>query len=138
VHAFEIGSRILLLEDLGLDPFELHLDLVGDATMDQRFTERLIGIEQPGIFADDRDLDLAFRIGDAVHHHLPAREIGFGCGRDAEGIEHFLVETFGMIRARDIVNASDIERLDDGGGRHIAEQRDLAPFIHRDLTIGAA
>src|SRR5688500_6889077 len=43
-----------------------------------------------------------------------------------------------MIRARHIIDALHIERLDDGGGTPITEERDLAALIHRDLAIGTA
>jgi len=33
---------------------------------------------------------------------------------------------------------SDVERLDDGGRTHVAEQRDLLALIDRDFAVGAA
>jgi hypothetical protein len=57
---------------------------------------------------------------------------------EAEDVEHFLVEAFGVIGARHIVDRLDVQRLDHGGGPHVAEQRDLAALVQRDLAVGTA
>ena len=59
VHAFEQRRWILALEDLALDPLQPNLDVVGDAGMDQRLVERLVGVLVLGVLADDGDRDLA-------------------------------------------------------------------------------
>jgi hypothetical protein len=44
VKAFEIRRRVLGLEDLGIDPFGLHLHPVRHAAMGQRLGDRLVGV----------------------------------------------------------------------------------------------
>ena len=58
VDVLEEGRRILTLEHLGLDPVEIDPDLVGDAAVGERLDQRLIGVLEPGILADDRDGDI--------------------------------------------------------------------------------
>src|SRR6202035_5558892 len=62
VHMLEERGGILALEHLALDPVEIDLDLVGDAAVRQRLDQRLIGVLHPGILADHRDGDVAFRV----------------------------------------------------------------------------
>ena len=66
VDALEEGRRILALEDLALDPVEVDLHPVGDAAMDQRLDQRLVGVLEAGVLADDGDGDLALRVVDAL------------------------------------------------------------------------
>ena len=49
-----------------LDPVEIDLDLVGDAAVRQRLDQRFVGVLHAGVFADDGDGDVAFRIADAL------------------------------------------------------------------------
>ena len=74
VDAFEIGRRVLALEDLALDPVEIDLDLVGDAAVMQRLDQRLVGVLEARVLADDGDLHLAFGIADALGDRRPARQ----------------------------------------------------------------
>src|SRR5690606_26295778 len=79
VHRLEIGGEILvLLEHLGVEPADIDLDPVRHAAVDQRFVERLIGIRQRHIFANDADRDFALGVLLAVHDVVPARQIGRG------------------------------------------------------------
>src|SRR6202030_701379 len=57
--------RILALEHFAFDPVEIDLDLVGDAPVGQRLDQRLIGILEAGVLADDRDGHGAFGVADA-------------------------------------------------------------------------
>ncbi len=69
-HAFEVRRRILALEDLALDPLELDLDAVGDAAVHQGLDQRLVGVLQPRVLADDGDGHLALGRGDAARDGL--------------------------------------------------------------------
>ena len=81
--------------DLGLDPVEIDLDLVGDAAMRERLDQRFVGILHAGVFADNGDGDVAFRIANALVDQAPAFEIGALTRLDPECSEHFRIETFG-------------------------------------------
>ena len=75
VDVLEERRRVLLLEDLALDPVEIDLHLVGDAAVAERLDQRFVGVLQAGVLADDGDRHLAFRIADALVDLLPAREV---------------------------------------------------------------
>ena len=49
-----------------LDPVELDLDPVGHAAVRQRLDQRLVGVLEAGVLADDGDRDLALGIVDAA------------------------------------------------------------------------
>ena len=67
VQRLELGGEVgvLMLEHLGVEPADVDLDPVGDAAVDQRLAQRLIGVGQADIFADDADRHLAFGMVDA-------------------------------------------------------------------------
>src|SRR5215468_5296427 len=135
VHVLEKRRRILALEHLGFDPIEFDADLVGDAAVGERLDQRLIGILEAGIFADDRDRHVAFRIADALVDQSPSRKIRFTLGLDAERGEHLAVEPGLVIGLGHRVDAVGVERLDDGALAYIAEQAELAPLLLRDRTV---
>jgi hypothetical protein len=91
VDALEERRRVLALEDLALDPVELHLDPVGDAAVVQGLDERLVGVEEPRVLAHHRDRDLALGVLDPVRDRLPAGEVGRGRVVDPEGGEHLRI-----------------------------------------------
>ena len=138
VDVFQVRRRVFLLEDLAVDPFKVDTHLVGDAAMGQRFGQRLIGVLEARIFADDGDLHLAVRLADAVGDVMPGGEIGLRGIRNAEMGEHFGVQPFGVIGGGHVVDRVHVARLDDAGGAHIAEQAELAALVHRDRPVGAA
>ena len=74
-----------MLEQLGVDPLDVDLGAIGDAAMDQRLAQALVGVGKADIFADDADRDLALVMVDAVHDLVPAREIGLRRIVDPEG-----------------------------------------------------
>jgi hypothetical protein len=67
---------VRLLEQFGVDPLDVDLDPVGHAAVNQRLVERLVGILQADIFADDADGDFAFRVLLAVDDVVPAPQVG--------------------------------------------------------------
>ena len=137
VDLFEIGRRVFLFEDLRLDPLELDLDAIGDAAVIERLDQRLVGVLEARVLADDGNGHFAFRRADAVADLFPLVETGFWRRLDAEGGQHFRIEAFLVIGHRHVVDIGDVERLDDGRRPHIAEQRQLAAFSFRDLAVGA-
>ena len=74
----------------------LTLHLVGDAAVRQRLDQRFVGVLQSGVFADDGDGDVAFRLADALVDHVPARKSG-SRRLDAEGRQTSRVEPGGVI-----------------------------------------
>ena len=71
VDVFEERRRVFVLEHLAFDPFEIDPHLVGDAAVRERLDQRFVGVLHAGVFADDGDRDLPFRIADALADLLP-------------------------------------------------------------------
>ncbi len=63
---------------------------------------------------------------------------GSGALRDAERGQHLAVEALRVIGDGHVVDALHVERLDDGLGPNVAEERDLAPLVFRERPVGAA
>ena len=78
VDPFEPLEGVAVLERVGLDPFEVDLDRVGDAAVMERFDQRLIGVLEPGIFADDGDGHLALVLADRPADLLQRDRSGCG------------------------------------------------------------
>src|SRR5216684_2611984 len=91
VDAFELDDRVLLLEDLGIEPIQIDAHIVGDAAMGQRLGQRFVAVAQMRVLADDGDVDLALGAADARDDFAPARQIGRR-RRDAEMRAHLAVE----------------------------------------------
>ena len=106
--------------------------------MGQRLGNRLIGVFQLGVFADDGDLHLALGVEDAVGHILPFVQVGFRCRRDLEGVQHRLVQPLAVIGQRRLVDRAQILRGNHRLGTHVAEQRQLGAFLFRDRPLGPA
>lgn len=87
----------------------------------QSLDQRLIGILEAGIFADDRDRHLALRRADAVADLFPWIQPRLRRRLDTEGREHFVVEAFLVVGYRHVIDVGDVERLDDGGRANVAE-----------------
>ena len=138
MYAFEIRCRIFLFEYLAFNPFEIDLHLVGNATVDQSFFKRFIGVEQARIFANHRNRHFTFRLGDAGHDISPDCKIGRLWTCETKDFQNFLVQPFSMIGPRHIIDRRHIQCLDDRGGAHIAEQRNLAALVLWNFPISTA
>ncbi len=131
VDFFEIWRRVFAFKDFSFDPVEIDLDLVGNATVLQRFDQRLISILQLGIFTDNGNGNFAFRVVQKMGNTFPAFHTWLRCRFDTKCCKHFVVETFLMIGNRHIINGRDVERLNNRTFTHITEQRQLAAFGSR-------
>ena len=89
--------------------------------MDERLGQRLVGVLEADIFADDADRDLAFRVEQAVDDVVPARHVGLRRVLDAEGAQHLGVEPGLVILGGDGVDALRVERGDDRFHADVAE-----------------
>ena len=57
VEVFQFAFEAALFETLGLDPVNVDFDVVGDAAMQERFLQALVGILILDVLADQRDVD---------------------------------------------------------------------------------
>ena len=106
--------------------------------MGQRLGDRLVGVLELGVLADDRDPHLALGVVDAVDDVLPLREVRPRRRRDREGVEHRPVEPLGMIGERRLVDRAQVLRRDHRLRPHVAEQRQLLALLRRDRHLRAA
>src|SRR6185437_3571999 len=88
------------------------------------------------VLADDGDVDLALGLPDARDDLAPALEVG-RLRLDAEMRAHLAVETFEVIGVGHVIDGVDVDRLNDAGFAHIAEQRDLAALAFRQRAVAA-
>ena len=131
-------SAFGMLEQLGVDPLDVDLGAVGDAAVDQRLAQALVGVGQADIFADDADRHLAVVMVDPVHDVGPARELGPRRVLDPEGAQHFVVEAGLVILQRHVVDVARVERRDDRRLRDVAEQGDLLALAVGQRPVAAA
>ena len=88
VVLFQLALQPALLETLGLDPVDIHLHVMRDPAVQQRFFQALIRILVLHVFADQRDIHLVPRILHAVQHGRPFLQIARAARRpdaDAAG-----------------------------------------------------
>ena len=133
VQRLELGDdvRVGMLEQLGVDPFDVDLGAVGDAAVDQRLAQALVGVGQADIFADDADRDLAVVMVDAVHDLGPARDIRLRRVGDPERAQDFVVEPGLMILQRHVVDVARVERRDH---RRLAARCRTSAIFSRSLS----
>ena len=86
------GRAVVALEGLALDPVEIDLHLVGDAAVDQRLDQRLVGVVQHRVLADDGDGHLAVRMDQRSEISSQRVRSGAGASRNAEDVQHLGVE----------------------------------------------
>src|SRR6185437_4277046 len=89
------------------------------------------------VLADDGDVDLALGLPDARDDLAPALEFG-RLRLDAEMRAYLAVEAFEVIGVGHVIDGVDVDRLDDAGVAHIAEEGDLAALAFRQQPVAAA
>ena len=97
VERGQMRRDVFTVENLGIDPFDAHFYTVGHTAVGQRLGDRLVGVLKLGVFADNRDLDLALGVVDPVGNVFPTRQFGSGRRIDLERIQHRLIQTFPMV-----------------------------------------
>src|SRR3546814_7718675 len=55
VHVLELLDRAVALEDPGVQPGHVDLHIVGDAAVREGLRQRLVGVEQAHVLADDAE-----------------------------------------------------------------------------------
>ena len=130
--------RVLALEDLGFDPVEIDLHIVGDAAM--RPAPRSAICRRPSGRCICRRWRSSPRLRacGCARRSSSQRARSGGARLDAETPQHLAVEPFLVIGHRARRRCVDVERLDDRAFAHVAEQRDLAALARRDRPVAAA
>src|SRR5688572_33128138 len=91
--------------------------------MDQRFLHALVAVDQVGVLADHRDLDLALWPENPLDHASPFRQIRSAAPEESEAVHHALVEALLVEEQRALIDARNIPALDDRSALDVTEQR---------------
>ena len=127
-----------MLEQLGVEPADVDLDPVGDAAVDQRLVQRLVGVRQADIFADDADRHLAFGVGSRSTMSSQRARSGAGASSMPKCAQHLGVEPRFVILRRHGVDARRVERRDHRFRADVAEQGDLGALAVGQRAFAAA
>ncbi len=130
-------GRVLFLQRLRFDPIDLDAQPVGQAAVDEGLVQAHVGIVEPGVLADESDLDDVLGVLDPVDHGLPRGQV-LCPARQAEHLEDRRVESLVGVVQRDLVDRFDVARRDDGVDRDVGEQRDLGFDVGGEVAPGAA
>ena len=137
-HRERLWGRLLRFQQLRIEPLHPHADPVRHATVHQGLDQRLVGILQPGVLADDRDVDLAGRQPDRIDHPVPAIEVGGRFAREFEIAEHLRIEPLPAVDRRHLVHRVSVDGRHHAVGVHVAEQRELGPLRFGNRPVAAA
>ena len=139
VNPFEnIERPRVVIELFGVDQADGDLDVVGDPAMAERLSDRFVRIRNVGVLSDKRHADFAVRIVDRLRNALPTRQVRLRRVGDPEVADHFLIETFGVVGRRHVIDVPDVAGLDDAGGAHVAEAGDLALLVLGNRPVATA
>ena len=107
-----------------------------DAGVAQRLVQRLVGVLQVDVLADEGDVDLVLPDAPArATSLLPRRQVGRA--REDRSLWHDdLVEHLLVQHHRDLVDLVDVPGRDHRLLLHVAEQRDLAALVLRQRPVG--
>jgi hypothetical protein len=101
--------------------------------------DRLVGVVQLDVLADDGDLDGVLGVLDDLQQALPVVDVELPLGLQLQVVEDALVEAGLDQHQRHFVDRErDVALLDDGLGPHVAEQRDLLRHVGVHGDLGAA
>src|SRR5581483_10270736 len=126
-----------LLDLLGVEVVDVDARAGVDAGVLQRLVQRLVGVLQVDVLADEGDVDFLLRVLERVHQLRPRGEVR-GAREDGELVADDLVQHLLVQHHRDLVDRVHVPGRDHGLFLHVAEERDLAPFVIRQRLDRAA
>src|SRR5687768_1081695 len=118
------------------EPGYVHANVVGDAAMNERFTDALVGIDQLGVLADDGDSHAVAGAAHARDHGAPVSQVGF-VALQAQPLHDAFIESLIGERDRYLVNRRHIPTLDDVPELDVAEECNLSLHVFRQGALGA-
>ena len=125
------------VELLGADQVDLDVDAVVPAAVLERLDDRLVGVLELHVLADQRDPDGPLGLVGAPAEGLPVGEVGRR-RLDPEVVEDEVVHALGPEGERDLVGVVDVAGRDHGLLGQRAEERDLAPDIAVEAGLRTA
>src|SRR5215472_979406 len=132
-----VAIAVFALQPLGFHPGQVQLQVVRHCAVDQRLFERFVGVLVLHVLADNADVDLIFRVVDALHQVFPTGQ--FGLFRiDAQVAQNESIDAFTREHQRHLIDRGNIFGGDHGFIFHVAEESDLGFEIAREEAVGAA
>ena len=136
VHALE--ERRILLQLLRLDALHVDLAVMRHARMVQGLVDRLVGVADRDVLADERDRAALLRLCRLLHERIPHRVLDRP-DVEVQLLQHLFVQPLLAEFARDRVDGvRHVPLLDDALGTHVAEERKLGKVFLRDRHLRAA
>ena len=121
---------------LGLDPFDLDVGAVVEASVLQAFDDRQVGVGKLDVLANQTDPDRLHGGFDLLHELLPVREVDVAF--DPQHVAHEVVEALVVQDQRQLVDVVRVGGIDDGAQFDVAHGRDLALQVVAQRLLAAA
>ena len=137
VEAGELVGHVLGQDVFGMYQAQVELAVVIGGGVDERLGDGLISVGQLDILAHKANLDSAGGVAHLVEKEDPVLHVGLALGGQLELAHGYLVEPLLLHLDGHLVDAADVDRLDDGVGVHIAEEGHLAAQLDAQVVLRA-
>src|SRR5579883_3437143 len=138
VDAREELLGALLLDLLGAHLADLEADVVRGRRVRERLVDRLVGVVELDVLADERDLERLLGVDERVDEPLPLGEVG-AVAVDVEVVQDRPVEPLVAEDERDLVDRVLHVLLDEARVEvHVAEEGDLLAHLLGDVAFAPA
>ena len=125
------------LDLFGLNPLDLDVGTVMNASMVERLDDRQIGVGKRDVLADHADTDRCRGLLDTTHEFFPGSEIDGGI-TEPQDVADVFVEALVVQHERNLVETRRVGGIGNTSDRHIAEIGDLAAEIRTDRFLRSA
>ena len=131
----QVGS---VLKFSSIQPMNVHSDIITDTSMNESFSQTLIGILQINIFPDHGDINFT-RLGfiQNINNFAPGFQVRYLC-RDSQFGKNNLRQSLGFQGHGNFVDAFDIHRCNYRIDFNVTKQRDFLFKIFSQLLFRAA
>ena len=135
LHSLENLRHIFGRDQLGIDPADIHLDVIADAAVGQRFGYAQVGVVQIHIFAHHGNRDGFRQRHGGVDHFDPFRQIR-AVGIQAKVLADNIIQPLFFQSQRHGIQQRKIQILDHAVFFYITEQGNLLLLILTDRQFG--
>ncbi len=137
VHVFQLLGGVRVVQFLGVEEVEVELVVVIDGRLEERLVDRLVGVLQLDVFADEADVDRLRRRRFQGQEFFPRLHLGRRAHFEAGFFQDDLVHLLPLEDEGHLVDRRDVDRLDDGVLVDVAEEGHLAQDRRVELVLGA-
>ena len=115
-----LDGSIFGLEQFGINPLNIDLCAVCNPAMEQRLTQRFVGILKRCVFSDDRNRHLTVRAGNPVAYTLPGGQVRRFVFK-AKMPDNLAVQPLFVIGQRNLIDIVHIQPQNHGRFPNVAE-----------------